>query len=434
MDQIEEKFKDNIYFKQNPEMFKKLVELVEKNPTGYGMKFKHLNSLIPLKQWIINSLPLLQNEFYTMPTRIFWIFNDFEDFLKCPVCGKSIGVMKNVSLNRGYPEHCSIKCRNNDEQIIKRQNETLHSHLKDDPEYFAKIEQKKKNTKVNHGHDPNWTNSEKAKETVAKDPDHWAKRDKKTKQTLLDKYGDSNYINVAAIQQTMLERYGVINYTQTEEYREKLKKTSQKKYGCDNPNQSSIVKQHKKEGSIAKYGVDHPMKSEVVKKHFSDSFAKKYDGAHWPSQVPIIRKKSRNRYMYDNNAFDSVPELAFYIWLKDTRQNFVYKPLDFFEYQFEGKMFRYFPDFKVDDKYIEIKGDHFFKEDGTMYCPYRYKQWTDEQYNEACMKIRAKQQCMIDNNVSVLRSTQYNVYISYVEETYGKHYFKQFKMAKKKKL
>jgi len=37
------------------------------------------------------------------------------------------------------------------------------------------------------------------------------------------------------------------------------------------------------------------------------------------------------------------------------------------------------PDFRIGNEYIEIKGDHFFK-DGKMILPYRKKEWSDEMY------------------------------------------------------
>jgi len=53
--------------------------------------------------------------------------------------------------------------------------------------------------------------------------------------------------------------------------------------------------------------------------------------------------------LYDNNTFDSAPEVAFYIWLKDNNKHFIYHPNEFLSYDFNGVTYRYFPDFKVDD-------------------------------------------------------------------------------------
>jgi hypothetical protein len=58
-------------------------------------------------------------------------------------------------------------------------------------------------------------------------------------------------------------------------------------------------------------------------------------------------------------------------------------------YEFDGKTWTYFPDFKVNGQYIEIKGDHFFK-NGKMICPYRCKNWSDDKYEWICKKFEAK--------------------------------------------
>ena len=73
---------------------------------------------------------------------------------------------------------------------------------------------------------------------------------------------------------------------------------------------------------------------------------------------------------------------------------------------------RYFPDFILDDEFIEIKGDYFFKEDGTMCNPFDHSQ--DDLFE-------AKHQCMIKNNVKILTSIDYNFYISYCAKKYESH-------------
>lgn len=47
--------------------------------------------------------------------------------------------------------------------------------------------------------------------------------------------------------------------------------------------------------------------------------------------------------------FDTAPELAYFIWLKDNNINFEYHPEKFFEYSFNDTIRRYFPDFRVND-------------------------------------------------------------------------------------
>ena len=78
------------------------------------------------------------------------------------------------------------------------------------------------------------------------------------------------------------------------------------------------------------------------------------------------------------------------------------------------------PDFIVEGTIIEIKGDHFFKEDGTMQNPFDHS--LDGLYE-------AKHQCMIANNVKILKSNEYQKIECYIENIYGKNYLKQFKIA-----
>ena len=80
----------------------------------------------------------------------------------------------------------------------------------------------------------------------------------------------------------------------------------------------------------------------------------------------------------------------------------------------------YFPDFKIGDKCFEIKGDHFFKEDGTMQNPYDHSQ---------DLLYEAKHQCMLKNHVIIILTS--SAFIKrirqYINNKYGKKYLKQFK-------
>lgn len=83
-----------------------------------------------------------------------------------------------------------------------------------------------------------------------------------------------------------------------------------------------------------------------------------------------IRVKASFRYYYDNKKFDSSPEVAFYIYHKDHGIEIEYQPKTDIVYVVDGVVHHYFPDFKVGDRLIELKGDHFIAEDGTWQNPY----------------------------------------------------------------
>ena len=56
---------------------------------------------------------------------------------------------------------------------------------------------------------------------------------------------------------TNLEKYGS-HYTQTSEYKDKVKQTSLNKFGVDHYSKSSEFSQRIKETNLATYGVEHP--------------------------------------------------------------------------------------------------------------------------------------------------------------------------------
>lgn len=146
----------------------------------------------------------------------------------------------------------------------------------------------------------------------------------------------------------------------------------------------------------------------------------------------IAHAKMHRKYFYANKFFDSAPEIAYFMWLIDNNIVFEYQPKQPFKYKFNGKTYNYFADFKIDNKYIEIKGNHFFNKDGILFCPYRKKTWTDEQYAIVNARYAAKYQCMLDNNVVILKTADYKVFIDYVEAKYGKNYLKRFRVNKPK--
>ena len=95
------------------------------------------------------------------------------------------------------------------------------------------------------------------------------------------------------------------------------------------------------------------------------------------------------------------------LW-KDNNITVEYSPEISYDYEYDGGEFTYHPDFRINGKIYEIKGDHFFRIDESghevMINPYRNPDWSDEQYAWICGKFEAKYQCMIANNVTILRS------------------------------
>jgi len=82
--------------------------------------------------------------------------------------------------------------------------------------------------------------------------------------------------------------------------------------------------------------------------------------------------------------------------------------------------------------YFEIKGDHFFK-NGKMICPFKHHGWNDARYAYECEKYEAKHQCMLQNNVIILKSAEYLMFVEYVNSKIGSNFYKQLKNLKKSK-
>lgn len=110
-------------------------------------------------------------------------------------------------------------------------------------------------------------------------------------------------------------------------------------------------------------------------KEYSDKMNKASHNDNWKKSVTskkfrentsknntkrILEGKTFKNYYYDNNWFDSKPELAFYIWLTDHNIRFKHETT-YLEYTYNNIKYRYIPDFIVYDTYVEIKGEHLMK-------------------------------------------------------------------------
>ncbi len=239
----------------------------------------------------------------------------------------------------------------------------------------------------------------------------------KRQETCLKLYGDKNYNNKEQAQQTMLERYGGSYTLNNPVLKEKVQRTNLERYGGISPMCSEEVQKKSKTNYIQNNG-GIGFASELVKSKFKKNYKEKF-GVEWSSQNPLVRRKQATKYKYDNINFDSKPEIAYYIWLKDNNIDFEFQPNVKFEYLYENKLYYYIPDFKVENEYIEIKGLQFFKNydiNETMINPFDRTQ--DAKYE-------AKHQCMIKNCVKIITDTK--IYENYVKNKYGRTYLDSFK-------
>lgn len=114
-----------------------------------------------------------------------------------------------------------------------------------------------------------------------------------------------------------------------------------------------------------------------------------------------------SRYAFKNNAFDSFPELCFYLYYFKKGIN-IRRKVDRIAYLVENKLHYYYPDFQIDKQLYELKGPQFLTEDGKWCNPYNHNQ--DDLFE-------AKHQCALVNNVIILYEKDYQKYIDWFNES-----------------
>lgn len=105
------------------------------------------------------------------------------------------------------------------------------------------------------------------------------------------------------------------------------------------------------------------------------------------------------------------------MYLKDHNISFIYKPQPI-PYIDNGTKRLYYPDFFVENTYIETKGECFIDDEGFLINPY-----TGNRYI-------AKTDFMRNNNVLLFLKKDLANAINYVEITYGKTFIKECREIK----
>lgn len=317
-----------------------------------------------------------------------WHFlqNDMEFKLGlCVVCGKRC---KFNSFVTGYNQHCSYKCSMLDENVQNKIKKTcLNKYGVENPFQSEGIKQKIAKTNLEKYGDTSYARTPECREKMKRTclerygVEYNSQTEEykiKFKETCLERYGVENPFQSKECKeksrQTCLEKYGSEIYTKTDEYKERYKNTCQEKYGCNNIFQLEKTKEKIKQTCLKKYG--------------EDSYAKTHE----------YHKKRRKRIEYNNLTFDSSWEVIIYQYCQENNISCEYQPNIQFEYEYNGKKHVYQPDFLINDKLYEVKGNHFFDSD-KMINPFDRSQ--DELFE-------SKHQCMIKNNVIILRGEDIN--------------------------
>ena len=246
-----------------------------------------------------------------------WHFlqDDFElDLGKCCECGER---SKLVRFSVGYKKFCSVKCANKNQ---------IHND---------KIKQ---TCREKYG-DEKYNNRELCK------------------QTKQERYGDVKYNNRDKARETCVEIYGYEYYSQTDEYKNRIKQTCLDKYGVDNPNKCEKIRKKSEQTCLKKYGNIIYTKSQEYQNKYYDEVLPKYQqtctdryGVNNYAQTEEWRIKNYQTKKKNKSLGTSVLEDNVYKWLIDNNINVIR--------QYMSELYPFTCDFYLPDYdlYIEIQG------------------------------------------------------------------------------
>ena len=344
-------------------------------------------------KFIREKYPEIYKEFksITFPEKVpffqlFWHFVNDDLELKlglCPICGNRCKF--NFYKFKGYRKHCSEKCLRKDTEALYQSGIKAYNSMSDEKK-ISRINKIKSTILERYGVE-NYSQTSEFKDKV--------------KNTWENKTQEEIDIIVQQRWCTNLEKYGKLNNG------EKISKTllSKDKEFWDERNEKI------KNTSLERYNEEYYMKTDEYKQRIQDTWNNKSKeeiddmvrkckettlkiyGFESYAQTSDFSKYHNKRVKYDGLTFDSSWEVIVYQYCKKYNKEFEYQPNVKLEYEYDNKKHYYQPDFLIDGQLYEVKGDQFFEGD-KMINPYNRGQ--DE-------LIESKYQCIIKNNVIILR-------------------------------
>ena len=321
----------------------------------------------------------------------------------CIICGNRC---KFKNFNIGYFPHCSKECIIKDDGVANKRKQTnIERFGVENPFQSEEIKEKIKAFNYEQYGVPSYTQTQECKD--------------KMKRTCNERFGCDFYSQTNEYKErfrnTCYEVFGVENPFQSEEIKEKIKETNLKKFNKENYIQSEDYKIYcrNKFGADSffqsdeykricndKWGVDNYAQSNEYKERWDGEIGVKSRqtcflnyGVEYYNQSHVAAQTRVKQIPYKDLTFDSSWEVEVYKFCEEHNIPCEYQPNIQFIYECEGKEHRYQPDFLINGKVYEVKGEQFF-EDGKMICPYDRDK--DKVYE-------SKHQCMLNNGVIILR-------------------------------
>ena len=353
-----------------------LKSIVYEFPNSWS---KHVRKEPLIMDSIKYHTPLLQsNEFkYLLPTMVYWVLNGLNDFpiYVCPVCGNEYYLDRvNVCLSDGYSKllnspGCNGSCIKKNPIVKKKCEDTC----------------------------------------IARYGKRYYLNNERAVKTLKERYGDNIGSVIQKRRDTCIKLYGTPNGGNIESANEKRRQTNLRKRGVEYSSQDESVKKKKEETYMRNLGVRNPLLSDKVNKMRRKRWILYWNDDGFYEYVKTSNKLSDENKYDHNMKFDSTWEIKVFMFCFKNNIQCQYQPDVSFNYECHGKQYTYHPDFIINDKIYEVKGNQFFKmnEDKVevMINPYAKKNHTEEEYKKACEISEAKHQCMLSHNVIILRES-----------------------------
>ena len=233
----------------------------------------------------------------------------------------------------------------------------------------------------------------------------------KSKATLMKNLGVDNPMKCKEIQEkakhTNRVLYGGNSPTCSIEVYNKCKATMLKRHGVEHPLQSTEIMKKAKKTFLDRFGVDNPARSKELMKKARETCQHKWGVNYYQQSNDYTRKWKYTNPKYPDMEFATSWEFKVYDFLVEHNIQFKYQPAIAIPYYCEGTRHYYHPDFLVGDRIVEVKGDNFFRINETTGKEEMYMTWkgdlSDEEYEWRCKVMEAKHQCMLANNVVILR-------------------------------
>ena len=429
---------------------KTINPLVRFNVIKRSKKYKDIYDYVLEKTKHITDIPF--------SARVYFVISNDIRYRKCALkgCQNDIPHNRQADPFKGYEsKYCSSSCSQKSEETRKKiEKSSMEKYGTRLPQLSKVVKEKISETKKLKSLKENELINEKRKQTcIKKYGTNFASENSDIKKKISDSLRSRSLSEKELTKEktikTNIERYGVEYPIQSDKIKEIMKKRNNEKYGCDWLLQNENIREKSRKTCLSKYGFEIASKSDIVKKHTKDYFLKKFNlehpmmldeikekqkksvrekygvdkplqneeikrktiqtnlkryGSSWPMSNHNVKCKARGKYEYEGIYFDSGVEMAYFIWLKDNNIKFTYHPEGIKYLDNNGVERKYFPDFLVEGKLVELKGDL----------------WWENASKE-------KKETILKNVDIILFKKDYKKYIDFVKTKYGTNFIKKHK-------